>query len=285
MRVSLRPVTDADVAECGRICYEAFAAIATEHRFPVDLSTEEMAARVIAARLAHRLTYGVVAEVDGRIAGSAFLKVHRPVGAIGPVTVAPRFQGGQVGRLLMEHLMEQARAAGLGGTRLVQAAYNMESLALYTKLGFQMRELLACLYGKPLTARLRGRGVRAGRETDLDACNRLCQRLQGYPRSDDLLEAMRARTLSVVLLEGQIRGYSTGLHFRGHTVTETNEDAKALIAAAEDLPDPGMLVPARNGELLRWLMENGMRITQPLSLMTQGFYREPEGAFLSSIHG
>jgi GNAT superfamily N-acetyltransferase len=284
MRVLLRPVTGADAAECGRVCYEAFGAIAEAHRFPMDWRSEEMAVKVIEARIEHGLTYGVVAEVDGRIVGSAFLKEHRPVGAIGPVTVTPRLQGGQVGRLMMEHLLGRARVTGLAGTRLVQAAYNTQSLALYTKLGYQVRDLLACLYGDPISARIRGYRVRPGSEEDLPACNRLCLRLHGYARTEDLLEALRLRSLTVVERERRINGYSTGVHFRGHTVAETNEEAKALIAAAEELPDPGLLMPAGNGELLRWALGNGLRITQPLSLMTMGFYQAPAGAFLPSIH-
>jgi GNAT superfamily N-acetyltransferase len=277
-------VTDADLTACGRICYEAFRAITSEHHFPMDWRSEETAVRVIAARLTHRSSYGVVAEVDGRVVGSAFLKEHRPVGGIGPVTVTPQLQGGQVGRWMMEHLIVRARALGLCGTRLVQAAYNAQSLALYTKLGFQVREPLACLHGNPIALRMRGFAVLAGTEDQAAACNALCLRLHGYERPDDLTEALGTRALTVVEREGRITGYSTGVHFRGHTVAETNDDAKALIAGAEDLPEPGLLMPARNTELLRWALENGLRITQPLSLMTLGFYREPEGAFLPSIH-
>jgi len=283
MRVLLRPATSADVSECGRICYEAFGAIAREHRFPVDWHSQEVAVNVIKARLAHQLSYGVVAEVEGRIVGSAFLKEYRPVGAIGPVTVSPQMQEGQIGRLMMEHLLERARMLGLSGTRLVQAAYNTRSMALYTKLGFQSREMLVCLHGTPIGQRMEG--VRTGREEDMVACNGLCLRMHGYARTEDLLDAQRLRILTVVEREGKMRGYSTGVHFRGHTIAQTNEDAKGLIAAAPELPEPGLLMPARNGELLRWALEMGLRITQPLSLMTQGFYREPTGAFLPSIHG
>ncbi len=275
---------EADALECGRVCYEAFGAIAAAHNFPMDWRTEDMAVKVIAARLAHQLTYGVVAEVDGRIVGSAFLKEYHPIGAIGPVTVTPRLQGGQVGRLMMERLIERAGALGLAGTRLVQAAYNSHSLALYTKLGYQVRDLLACLHGNPIAARLRGYPVRTGTEQDEAACNKLCLRLHGYARTEDMLEALRLQALTVVERERRITGYCTGAHFRGHTVAETNEDAMALIAAAGELPEPGLLMPARNGEMLRWALENGLRITQPLSLMTMGFYHEPEGAFLPSIH-
>jgi GNAT superfamily N-acetyltransferase len=285
MRVQIRPVTTADTVECGRICYEAFSAIAEAHNFPVDWRSEEMAVKVVEARLAHRQTHGVVAEVDGRIIGSAFLKEYHPVGAIGPVTVTPRMQGGQAGRLMMEYLIERARVAGMAGTRLVQAAYNTRSLALYTKLGFQVRELLACLHGEPIARGLRGYPVRVGNEADMVACNRLCMRLHGYSRAEDLTEAMRLGELTVAERAGRITGYSTGAHFRGHTVAETNEDARALISAAEQLPEPGLLMPAGNLELLRWALDHGLRITQPLTLMSRGFYQEYQGAFLPSIHG
>jgi predicted N-acetyltransferase YhbS len=284
MRVKLRAATEADAAVCGRICYEAFGAVALARGFPVDWKSEETAVRVIEMRLAHRQTYGVVAEVDGEIAGSAFLKENRPVGAIGPVTVTTRLQGGEVGRLMMEHLLERVRMAGLAGTRLVQAAYNPVSLALYTKLGFEVKELLACLNGEPILERMRGYPVRRGREEDVAACNRLCMELQHYARNEDVIEALRLGSLTVVERQGRIRGYSTGVHFRGHTVAETNEEAKALIAAAGEFPEPGVLMPASNGELLRWALERRLRITQTMSLMTQGFYHPTEGAFLPSIH-
>ena len=285
MRVFLREVTSADVAACGRVCYEAFAAVANMHRFPEDWHSEETAVKVIEARLGQRLTYGVVAEVDGRIAGSAFLKEYLPVGAIGPVTVTPRLQGGQVGLAMMEHLMERARRAGLAGTRLVQAGYNMQSLSLYTKLGYDVRTPLVCLHGNPIARRIKGYRVRSGTEADLAVCNALCLRLHGYARVEDLAEALRLESLTVVEREERTTGYSTGIHFRGHTVAETNDDAKALIAAPEELPEPGLILPASNGELLRWMLEHGLRITQPMTLMTHGFYREPGGAFLPSIHG
>jgi predicted N-acetyltransferase YhbS len=285
MRVTIRPARARDALECGRICYEAFSAIASGHSFPVDWRSEEVAVKVIEARLAHELTYGVVAEVDGRIAGSAFLKEYKPVGAIGPVTVALRLQGGQVGRAMMEHLLERARVTGLAGTRLVQAAYNTQSLALYTKLGFQTRELLVCLHGNPIAMGMREYPVRMGREEDLEACGELCARLHGYARREDLVEGVELGMLTVVTREGRVTGYSTGVHFRGHTVAETNGDARALIAAAEDLPEPGLLMPARNAELLRWALDHGLRITQPLTLMTRGWYEAGEGAWLPSIHG
>jgi GNAT superfamily N-acetyltransferase len=281
----LRAVREGDVEECGRVCYEAFSEIARAHGFPGDWNSREQAEKVIASRLGHGLTYGVVAEAEGRIVGSAFLKEYRPVGAIGPVTVLPGMQGGDVGRQMMEHLLERAREAGLEGTRLVQAAYNRQSLALYTKLGFDVREFLLCLHGRPIGGGMRGYPVRRGRKEDVEACNTLCLRLHGYARVEDTEDALGTGFLMVALGEGRrITGYTTGIHFRGHTVAETNGEARALIAAATELHEPGLLMPARNGELLRWALDHGLRITQGLTLMTRGFYQAPGGVFLPSIH-
>jgi len=284
MRVLLRPATSADAAACGRVCYEAFCAVATVHAFPVDWRSEDSAIEVITARLAHRQTYGVVAERDGRIIGSAFLKEYQPVGAIGPVTVAPRAQDAQVGRWMMEHLLDRARASGLAGTRLVQAAYNLTSLSLYTKLGYRMRDLLLCMAGNPIGGGPGADAVRPGAEEDAAACNALCERLHGYARTEDVLEGLRLRSLTLVERQGRLTGYSTGIHFRGHTVAETNDDAMALISTAPQFPHPGLLMPAGNAELVQWALDHGLRITQPLTLMTRGFYQPPAGAFLPSIH-
>jgi hypothetical protein len=57
----------------------------------------------------------------------------------------------------------------------------------------------------------------------------------------------------------------------------------ALIGAADAFGGPGFLVPTRNGVLLRWALEHGLKITQTLTLMSIGLYNEPAGAWLPSI--
>ncbi|MNT65813.1 hypothetical protein D3C72_2038220 [compost metagenome] len=58
---------------------------------------------------------------------------------------------------------------------------------------------------------------------------------------------------------------------------------KALIGAAPAFAGPGFLLPTRNGELLRWCLERGLRIVQPMTLMSIGLYQQPEGSFLPSV--
>ena len=83
--------------------------------------------------------------------------------------------------------------------------------------------------------------------------------------------------------EGRIVAYATLIGFFGHMVGETNADVQALIASADGFLGPGILVPTRNAGLFRWCLENGLRVVQPMTLMTLGFYNEPAGAYLPSI--
>jgi hypothetical protein len=87
----------------------------------------------------------------------------------------------------------------------------------------------------------------------------------------------------VVEREGRITGYTTLVGFFGHTVGESNDDLKALIGAAKEFPGPGFLLPTRNSELMRWCLKNGLKIVQPMTLMSKGLYQEPKGAFLPSV--
>ncbi len=43
---------------------------------------------------------------------------------------------------------------------------------------------------------------------------------------------------------------------------------------------PGFLLPTRDSELFRWSLDKGLRVVQPITLMSLGLYDEPAGAFL-----
>ena len=81
----------------------------------------------------------------------------------------------------------------------------------------------------------------------------------------------------------RITGYATLIGFFGHAVGENNEDLKALIGGATAFPGPGFLLPTRNSDLLRWCLGNGLRVVQPMTLMSMGLYNKPVGAFLPSV--
>jgi hypothetical protein len=87
----------------------------------------------------------------------------------------------------------------------------------------------------------------------------------------------------VVEYAGRITGYATMIGFFGHAVAEGNDDLKALIGAAPAFPGPGFLLPTRNSHMLRWCLAHGLRVVQPMTLMSTGLYNEPAGAWLPSI--
>jgi GNAT superfamily N-acetyltransferase len=268
---------------CGSICYNAFAAISQAHNFPPDIPSPEIATMVLERMLTHPRFYCVVAQRGDQIVGSNVLDERNAIHGIGPITVDPRVQNTTVGRLLMEDVMARSAAQKAPGVRLVQAAFHNRSLALYTKLGFDVREPLACMQGAPVAVKLPGRHVRRAAEADIDACNRVCSALHGHDRGGELLDAIEEGTATVVEYGNRITGYATIVGFFGHAVGETNADLQALIGDAKAIAGPGFLLPSRNAELFRWCLAHGLRVVQPMTLMSVGLYNEPAGAFLPSI--
>jgi predicted N-acetyltransferase YhbS len=283
MNLTLRPGRPEDAEACGEICYRAFATISNQHNFPPDFPSPEAAAGLLTFVLSHPRVYSVVAEMEGRIVGSNFMWEGSAIAGIGPITVDPAVQNSTVGRRLMTDVLERAREQRFAGVRLVQAAFHNRSLCLYTKLGFDAREPLSVMQGAPLGVAIPGYAVRPATEHDLEACNRLCMQVHGHDRGPELLGGIDQGTASVVEHDGGITGYATSVGFMGHTIGATNQDLKALIGAAPVFPGPGFLLPTRNGDLFRWCLGHGVRVVQPLTLMSLGLYNEPAGAFLPSI--
>jgi GNAT superfamily N-acetyltransferase len=227
--------------------------------------------------------YGVVAEVDGTIAGSNFIDERSTIGGIGPITVSPTFQDDTVGRQLMMAVLKRAEERDSVGIRLVQTAYHNRSLALYTKLGFLAREPLSCLQGAALGLEIPGFAVRPATSDDIRACDRVCWNVHGHDRAPELAAAIERESATVVLQGDRVVGYATALGFGGHAVAESNAALKALIGAAPAFSGPGFLLPTRNSDVLRWCLNEGLRIVQPMTLMSIGLYNRPAGAFIPSI--
>jgi predicted N-acetyltransferase YhbS len=281
--LKLRAALPEDAAAAGAICHAAFKAIAEKHAFPPDFPTPEVAIGLIEHLISRPDVYGVTAERDGRVIGSNFLWEDTQVAGVGPITIDPAAQDSGVGRQLMEAVLERARTQGIAAVRLVQTAYHGRSLSLYAKLGFVVREPLSVMQGPPLNLRIEGHPVRAAVAADLDAANDLCARIHGHTRALELRAATEQGTAGVVEREGRITGYTTGIGFFGHAVAETVQDLQGLIGAASAFAGPGFLVPSRNAALLRWCLSHGLRIVQPMTLMTIGPYKEADGPFLPSV--
>jgi hypothetical protein len=183
----------------------------------------------------------------------------------------------------MEHAHQRAAEKKFASVRLVQAGYHTRSLSLYAKLGYEVREPLACIQGPALNMTLEGCLVRPAVESDIEACNRVCEKVHGHDRAGELSDGIARGTATVVERGGQITGYATVIGFFGHAVGESNRDLEALIGAAKEFAGPGFLLPIRNGEVFRWCLQQGLRVTQPMTLMSKGSYHDPVGAYLPSI--
>jgi predicted N-acetyltransferase YhbS len=279
----IRRADASDAAELGRICFEAFDTLARAHGVRPDFPSASVAVAAISALISRPGSFSVVAEIDGRIAGGNFLDERNSISGIGPVTVDPTLQNNGVGRALMEAVMERSESRGFAGVRLVHAAYHRRAVALFLKQGFEAREALACLRGPPVGHAPHGFHVRPATADDIDACNALCARVHGHHREGELVYAVTWAMAQVVERAGRITAYATDIGYIGHAVGETGEDVAALIAAAPAISGPGVLVPLRNGELMRWCLARGLRVAQPMTLMSKGLYNEPKGAWLPSV--
>ena len=282
-KIAIRRANVADAKACGPIAYKAFEHIAERHGFPPDFPSPEVATEVLSWLFSLPRYFAVVAELDGRIVGSNGLDERSPISGIGPITIDPSLQNSGIGRALMQAVIDRGAQSTPAGVRLVQAAYHNRSLSLYLKLGFEAREPLSVMNGQLKPRKIPGHEVRPGNQVDLEACRELSLRVHGMDRSAEMADGIQSGSARVVMREGRVTGYASGLGFFGHAIGETNQDLQALIASVEAFVGPGILVPTRNGTLMRWCFDNGLRIVFPATLMSKGLYQEPSGAWLPSI--
>jgi predicted N-acetyltransferase YhbS len=279
----IRTATPQDAPACGHICYDAFTTISRAHGFPPDFPEAGVATGLLSAIFSDPHFYCVVAESDGRIVGSNALDQRSIIQGVGPITIDPGIQNRGVGRKLMQTVMDRAGEQGAPGVRLVQAAFHTRSFSLYSSFGFDVREPLSCLQGRTRERAIPGCRVRPATPLDEGACNELSRRVHGFDRAVELAQAIAEGTARVVERGGRITGYATHLALFGHSTSEMNLDMQALISSVESFAGPGILVPSRNSALLRWCLQNGLRVVQPMTLMSTGLYSEPSGAWLPSI--
>lgn len=283
MDLKLRPGKPEDAETCARICYEAFATIARKHNFAPDIPNPGAAVHLVSRMLSNPGFYSVVAEANGHVVGSNFLDERSHVVGVGPITVDPAVQDNGVGRALMKDVIRRATARAAPGLRLIQSAYHYRSLSLYAKLGFQVRDVLACMQGDSPKGQISGRRTRRARPADIEACNNVCRHVHGHDRAGELTDALAQGTVLVVEHDGHISGYATDLAFSAHAVGKNNKDLKALIMAADAFGGLGILVPTTNADLFRWCLKQDLQVVELMTLMTVGLYRPPAGAYLSSV--
>ena len=283
MKVELGPGRRDDAEVCGRICYDAFGAIAAAHGFPSDFPSLQVGVDVASAMLAHPQIYAVVAELDGQVVGSNFLDERSVITGVGPVSVDPAAQNRGVGRALMLDVLRRAdRPAGSRGTPAPGGVPQPIAVALrHARLHRPRRPGLHA--GHATDRPDPGAPGRQATTADLDACAVVCRRVHGHDRTAEMADAIAHGTGLVVEHDGRISGYASDLGFTGHAVGESDADLKALILAADTFHGSGILVPTTNGELFRWCLEHGLHVVHVMTLMSVGLYTTPRGAYLPSV--
>lgn len=290
-----RPGRIEDADKVGKIIFEAFSAVANKHSFPPDFPSVDVARGLASSLLSNPRFYSIIAEDNtsnggedkNSIVGSNFLDERSNIVAgVGPLTIDPKYQNKGTGRQLMINILERAKNKNFSAIRLLQASYHSRSLALYATLGFEVREPISNMQGKPIQEAIPRRSVRAATESDTESCNTICKTVHGHDRNGELQDSIKQGSAKVVLHENKITGYTCGLTFFNHSVGLTNDDLKALISSAtndDSYGGPGILIPSRNTQLFRWCLNNGLRLVQQLTLMTIGLYNEPAGSYMPSI--
>ena len=287
MDITIRPATEADADACGRICYEGFRAVNERHGFSPIFPSVEAATRRVGAFIRHPSVFGVVADsTDGsRIVGFNFLSERDPMRAVGPIVIDPATQERGIGRRLMEAVLHRAR--GARGVRLLQDTFNMRSLALYAALGFDAKEFFVALAGISTSEPPPNWEIRALREADMAGCEALHERVHGYPRTNELRDALGTGSPVIALREGRVRAYMAAptSWIANHGVAQTEEDMQALLlGAARIVQQPlSFLLPVRHAVLFRWCLAASFRAIKPMTLMTIGEYREPKGSYFPSV--
>ncbi|MGE5660392.1 MAG: GNAT family N-acetyltransferase [Actinomycetota bacterium] len=283
MNVIIRPALASDLHACAHINYEAFKGISEQHNFPTDFPTLEFAIEAASLLLNNPAFYSLVAETDGQVVGCSFMDERNPIRGIGPVSVDPRFQGRGIGRRLMAGLL--ARGQDAIGWRLLNELFNLSALSLYVSLGFEVKEPLVLVNGKPRSHPVAGVEVRPLVSEDIEECRVLCQQVYGCDRTRELLDALDSFSPFVACKQGRIVAYASDVSFLGYGVAQTVEDMQALLLgfAAFTMQPLSFHVAMRQAELFRWCLQEGLRTLKPLTVMAIGEYQQPQGCYFPSF--
>jgi len=271
-----------DAEKLGDICYRAFDDISRRHGFETDFESPAMAQMILSGLIRDEHCHSITALEDGSPVGSNFISVPDSVGAIGPVSVDPNEQGKGIGRALMEDVLRHAREGGIERVRLMQDAFNMQSLSLYASLGLDTKVGAALLVPTGVDVP----EVRPATPDDMDAVERLSGEIYGVSRRREV-ESMANGPFRPFVYEksGRVIAYFIP-GMVGHGVGETEEVLVAVVlGATKHVADPfaRAFCPLTEGALFRRFLAAGCKVRKVMNLMTLGPYEEPQGPWMPSV--
>ena len=100
--ITIRRAKPEDAQVCGQVCFDAFYGISTNHGFPPDFPSPDVAVGLLSMMFSHPAFYCVV--------GSNCLDERSTIAGLGPITADRSIQDRGVGRKLLEAVLLRARA-------------------------------------------------------------------------------------------------------------------------------------------------------------------------------
>ena len=278
------PMQPGHAKELGRIYYDAFRDVTERHGVSIGSpNSPESAARMFDfLTTKDRFAYPATLMVDGKLAGSAWLRLGDEVAAIEDVNVDPTTQSKGVGRALMQHMIDHAHQLGYKSVRLTQSAYNLVSLSLYASMGFEVKDTFVEMKAAPSAAP--DETVRTMTEADLPVIERLSKNSYKVSRRREALSALELFGNCLVKeSDSEITAYMTFAD-SGHGVAESVSDVLALVGeAARRFPEHAEFgCPLSLGGLYKSLLEAGCRAVEFHTIMVLGEYEHPTGIWMPS---
>ena len=184
----------------------------------------------------------LVAEVDGRMAGTAVGTINGPVGWLGAVFVAAEHRGAGLGGDLTDRVIDELEAAGCRSLVLVATS---GGLPIYERRGFIVETRYRTLEA-PGTGRAGPNGLRPFEPADLPAMGQLDRLATGEDRRH-LLRAFATPGSARCLVgdDGAIRGFVVRAPWGGGaTIALDPDDALTILAARRAAAGPAKRVRA-----------------------------------------
>lgn len=204
MDVKVRPMREDDLEEADRIvrlAFGTFLGMPNPMQFMGD-------ADHVRTRYKADPQSALIAEVDGKIAGSNFALDWGSVGIFGPLTVHPDYWDKGVARALLDHTMKIFEGWGTKHVGLFTFAQSSKHLHLYQKYGFWPRYLTAIMFKE--IGKVENASLEAINYSELDAdkqkeeiqeCARLTGSImEGLDLKKEIMSVQRQKLGDTILL-------------------------------------------------------------------------------------
>lgn len=194
MAIVIRKMEIDEAEETGKIIVQAFNDVFIKHGLPAPFQSWQAGQGIAYGYAGHDPEGCLVATENGKIIGSGFIHLRGDKASIGPMSVSPEHQNKGLGRAIMEALLKIGSKAS--SIRLIQDSFNTVSFSLYTKIGFQARDVVLSLLLRepadyhppsrsPAASATDNREIRLIERKDLPKILELDKKVMGFDREKD----------------------------------------------------------------------------------------------------